>query len=217
MATWSRSGALMSMTSPARRRSRLCRSCLLRSEADQPAVPFRGHRGLPEWPVRRRPAAEPAGMRDACRRRARQFATSTASCRASSAEGSVRGDAACRDQQTYNIVMVPRLWFLGQTTDCRVYQKMSTGDILQEHVPGCRPVRQSAARRPARSANTPSSSTRPICIRHAADGGGRLVLLLRAHRQQPQADRLPTRIGAFIDIAGAQPCISAAAARTATC
>ena len=48
-----------------------------------------------------------------------------------SADGSVRGVAGAADQETYNITMVPRLWFLGQTTDCRVWQKKSAGDILQ--------------------------------------------------------------------------------------
>ena len=59
-----------------------------------------------------------------------------------SAEGSVRGSAGVpRSQEIYMHRLVPRLWFLGQTIDCRVYQNMSAGDILQADVPGCRPDR----------------------------------------------------------------------------
>jgi type VI secretion system secreted protein VgrG len=42
--------------------------------------------------------------------------------------GSERGT----DLQGYTITVVPRLWFLGQTVDCRVYQKLTTVDILQQ-------------------------------------------------------------------------------------
>jgi type VI secretion system secreted protein VgrG len=51
--------------------------------------------------------------------------------RSCSAEGTVRGETGAATQQVYSIVLVPRLWFLGQTTDCRVYQEKSVGDILQ--------------------------------------------------------------------------------------
>src|SRR3974390_3243334 len=47
------------------------------------------------------------------------------------AEGTVRGTTGAATQQVYSIVLVPRLWFLGQTLDCRVYQKKSAGDILE--------------------------------------------------------------------------------------
>jgi type VI secretion system secreted protein VgrG len=32
----------------------------------------------------------------------------------------------------YQLRLVPKLWFLSQTTDCRVYQNLSTADILQK-------------------------------------------------------------------------------------
>jgi type VI secretion system secreted protein VgrG len=44
-----------------------------------------------------------------------------------SAEG-----AAGRGIYAYNATLVPRLWFLGQTIDCRVYQTMSVADILAQ-------------------------------------------------------------------------------------
>ena len=45
--------------------------------------------------------------------------------------GQVRGRRG-GEQQAYSIVLVPRLWFLSQTADCRVYQKLTTVDILQK-------------------------------------------------------------------------------------
>jgi type VI secretion system secreted protein VgrG len=48
-----------------------------------------------------------------------------------SAEGSI-GDERAADLQPYRITLVPRLWFLGQTIDCRVYQQMTTVAILQQ-------------------------------------------------------------------------------------
>ena len=42
-----------------------------------------------------------------------------------SAEGPVRGVTGASDFESYRIVLVPKLWFLDQTVDCRVYQKMS--------------------------------------------------------------------------------------------
>ena len=36
------------------------------------------------------------------------------------------------DFQPYRLTLVPRLWFLGQTTDCRVYQNQTTVDILRK-------------------------------------------------------------------------------------
>ena len=48
-----------------------------------------------------------------------------------SAEGSIRSDTAADAYQVYRLRLVPRLWFLGQTTDCRVYETKSAGDIIQ--------------------------------------------------------------------------------------
>jgi len=45
-------------------------------------------------------------------------------------EGPVRSDAAVANYELYRLTLVPRLWFLGQTTDCRVREQMSAGDIL---------------------------------------------------------------------------------------
>jgi type VI secretion system secreted protein VgrG len=47
-----------------------------------------------------------------------------------SAEGEVRGQTAGQFQ-AYRILLRPRLWFLGQTIDCRVYEKLSVADILK--------------------------------------------------------------------------------------
>jgi len=45
--------------------------------------------------------------------------------------GSLRGQS--QDEfYAYKLVVVPRLWFLNQTVDCRVYQKLSTADILKQ-------------------------------------------------------------------------------------
>jgi type VI secretion system secreted protein VgrG len=51
--------------------------------------------------------------------------------RSVSAEGPFRGQSGTSDNQLYRLVLVPRLWFLNQTVDCRVYQNMSAGDIIQ--------------------------------------------------------------------------------------
>ena len=51
--------------------------------------------------------------------------------RSVSAEGPARGQASATDNQLYRLTMVPRLWFLNQTVDCRVYQNMSAGDIIK--------------------------------------------------------------------------------------
>lgn len=51
--------------------------------------------------------------------------------RSVSAEGPVRGATGSGDQQLYRLILVPRLWFLSQTVDCRVYQNKSAGDILE--------------------------------------------------------------------------------------
>ena len=48
-----------------------------------------------------------------------------------SAEGEVRGQGV-GEQQMYHIMLVPRLWFHAQTTDCRVYQKLTTVGILEK-------------------------------------------------------------------------------------
>jgi type VI secretion system secreted protein VgrG len=51
--------------------------------------------------------------------------------RASASQGKVRGRAN-DEYYAYELTMVPRLWFLNQTTDCRVFQQMSVPDILQQ-------------------------------------------------------------------------------------
>ena len=45
-------------------------------------------------------------------------------------EGIVRGATAIDEFQLYSLTVVPRLWFLGQTLDCRVYQTDSVQAIL---------------------------------------------------------------------------------------
>jgi type VI secretion system secreted protein VgrG len=45
--------------------------------------------------------------------------------------GSVRGESDAQDSQLFHLSMVPRLWFLNHTVDCRVYQNMSAGDIIK--------------------------------------------------------------------------------------
>ena len=44
--------------------------------------------------------------------------------------GVQRGLTAVDEFQLYALTVVPRLWFLGQTVDCRVYQNKSVKDIL---------------------------------------------------------------------------------------
>ncbi len=51
--------------------------------------------------------------------------------RSLSAEGSERSADSVDDYELYQLSMVPRLWFLSQTMDCRVYQNKSAGDILK--------------------------------------------------------------------------------------
>ncbi len=46
------------------------------------------------------------------------------------ANGIVRGKAAADVYQSYTLTLVPRLWFLRQTYDCRVYQNKTVKDIL---------------------------------------------------------------------------------------
>jgi type VI secretion system secreted protein VgrG len=48
-----------------------------------------------------------------------------------SAEGSTRSEGTAEQYQLYRLILVPRLWFLSQTVDCRVYQNKSAGDILK--------------------------------------------------------------------------------------
>ncbi len=45
-------------------------------------------------------------------------------------DGILRGTTAVDQFQLYQLIVVPRLWFLGQTVDCRVYQGVSAKDIL---------------------------------------------------------------------------------------
>jgi len=45
--------------------------------------------------------------------------------------GVVRGATAADEFNAYSLVVMPRLWFLKQTHDCRVYQNKTVADILQ--------------------------------------------------------------------------------------
>ena len=47
-----------------------------------------------------------------------------------SAGGSVRGLGDADGYKFYRLVLVPRLWFMSQTVDCRVYENKSAADIL---------------------------------------------------------------------------------------
>ncbi len=47
-----------------------------------------------------------------------------------SADGEVRGKGSRDEYQAYRIVLVPKLWFLRQTTDCRVFQNLTVVDML---------------------------------------------------------------------------------------
>ncbi|PPQ29694.1 type VI secretion system tip protein TssI/VgrG [Rhodopila globiformis] len=47
-----------------------------------------------------------------------------------SSHGGVRGQSS-DEYYVYHLVLVPRLWFLAQTMDCRVFQEQSTADILE--------------------------------------------------------------------------------------
>jgi len=51
--------------------------------------------------------------------------------RSLTAAGTARSADAVDAHQLYQLSLVPRLWFLGQTMDCRVYQNKSAGDILK--------------------------------------------------------------------------------------
>ncbi|WP_158258401.1 type VI secretion system Vgr family protein [Rhodopila globiformis] len=48
-----------------------------------------------------------------------------------SSEGMVRGRSN-DEYHVYRLLLVPRLWFLDQTTDCRVFQELSVPDILTQ-------------------------------------------------------------------------------------
>lgn len=52
--------------------------------------------------------------------------------RSITAEGSTRGETDAGDYEKYHLTLVPRLWFLSQTVDCRVYQKLTVVDILRK-------------------------------------------------------------------------------------
>jgi type VI secretion system secreted protein VgrG len=47
------------------------------------------------------------------------------------ADRKIRSETAADEYQFYRLRLVPRLWFLGQTTDCRVRETMSAGDIIK--------------------------------------------------------------------------------------
>src|ERR1700733_2706849 len=48
-----------------------------------------------------------------------------------SSHGMTRGQSADA-YYVYRLVVVPRLWFLSQTVDCRVFQQKTTVDILKQ-------------------------------------------------------------------------------------
>ena len=50
--------------------------------------------------------------------------------RSVASQGAVRGQSATDTYYGYSLVLVPRLWFLSQTVDCRVYQQKTTVAIL---------------------------------------------------------------------------------------
>ena len=47
-----------------------------------------------------------------------------------SAGAPIRGQTGADTYTIYNIVLVPKLWFMSQTVDCRVYETKSAADIL---------------------------------------------------------------------------------------
>ena len=51
--------------------------------------------------------------------------------RSLTAAGTTRSADAVDAHQLYQLSLVPRLWFLSQTVDCRVYQNKSAGDIIK--------------------------------------------------------------------------------------
>ncbi|HEY1933722.1 MAG TPA: type VI secretion system tip protein TssI/VgrG [Acetobacteraceae bacterium] len=51
--------------------------------------------------------------------------------RSVSDEGAVRAASSAATYELYRIVAVPRLWFLSQTTDCRVYENESADAIIK--------------------------------------------------------------------------------------
>ena len=65
-----------------------------------------------------------------------------------SAEGAVQGQDAT-DYHIYHITLVPRLWFLNQTVDCRVYQEDIRRGYPKGNIPGRRADRSQSDRRPA--------------------------------------------------------------------
>ena len=48
------------------------------------------------------------------------------------AEGTVRSAGDVEEFRLYRLIVVPRLWFLNQTTDCRVYQNMTADAIIKK-------------------------------------------------------------------------------------
>lgn len=49
----------------------------------------------------------------------------------------VRGEPASRDLRRYRLEVVPWLWFLTQTSDCRIFQEKSLPDIIEEVFADC--------------------------------------------------------------------------------
>ena len=49
----------------------------------------------------------------------------------------VRGEPAARDLRRYHLEVVPWLWFLTQTSDCRIFQEKTLPDIIEEVFADC--------------------------------------------------------------------------------
>jgi type VI secretion system secreted protein VgrG len=52
--------------------------------------------------------------------------------RSVTAEGQVRGSSDADSYQLYRLTLVPKLWFLNQTIDCRVFQNVTVVDVLTQ-------------------------------------------------------------------------------------
>ena len=100
-------------------------------------------------------------------------------------EGIVRGATAIDEFQLYALTVVPRLWFLGQTLDCRVYQTNSAQAILSAMFNDASLTDVTfTVSAPATPAVYGPVQRVGLCVRPPADGTGRLVLLFRAHMRR---------------------------------
>jgi type VI secretion system secreted protein VgrG len=129
MATWNRNNALMTMSSPLGDDQLIPVSLVANEQISQPFtfdVRAISQRGIID--------ADSLLYQPCCvtlqsdNRPLRRFHGIVQTIRA---EGADRGQAA-GEHQVYRLLLVPRLWFLGQTTDCRVYQKLTVVGILEK-------------------------------------------------------------------------------------